>query len=37
MFREFLRSVPGLEGRLMESSKEQVTHIADLVRLTLTT
>ena len=37
MFREFLRLVPGLEGRLMESPEEQVTHIADLVRLTFTT
>ena len=34
VFRELLRLVPGLEGRLMESSEEQVIHIADLVRLT---
>jgi len=37
VFRELLRLVPGFEDWLMESSEEQVIHIADLVRLTLTT
>lgn len=31
VFRDLLRMIPGLEGRLMESSEEEVVAIADLV------
>lgn len=31
MFRELLRMIPGFERRLMESSEEDVIHIADMV------
>jgi len=31
VFRELLRIVSGLEGRLMNSSEEEVIEIADLV------
>ena len=32
VFRELLWIVPGLEARLMESSEDEVIHMADLVR-----
>jgi hypothetical protein len=31
VFRELLRMAPGLEARLMESSEDEVIHVADLV------
>lgn len=33
VFETLLQSVPGLEERLMEGSDEQVSHVADLVRM----
>lgn len=35
VFRELLRMVPGLEAHLMDSSEDEVIHIADLVCLIL--
>ncbi|KIJ05874.1 hypothetical protein PAXINDRAFT_20896 [Paxillus involutus ATCC 200175] len=32
VFRELLRMVPGMEARLMESSEEEVVHLADLIQ-----
>lgn len=36
VFRELLRTVPGIENRLMESSEEEAVAIADLVRFIIT-
>ncbi|KIJ19520.1 hypothetical protein PAXINDRAFT_8009 [Paxillus involutus ATCC 200175] len=32
VFHELLRMVPGMEARLMESSEEEVVHLADLIQ-----